>query len=181
MISSECVVIGAGFAGAATAYHLTRLGLTDILLLERETIPGFHSSGRNAAMIRQCVPDSALAQLTRDGAVFLRNLPSDWPVPVQFKQNGSLLLGSGKGWEKLRHDTEIGLSLDVEVSLWTPEQAKKPCSGPQRSGIRRRGLVRYGRDYRYSRALVGLPESGNSQGHAHSLWQRSPGHSPDGC
>lgn len=124
MISAECIVIGAGFAGAATAYHLTQLGVTDILLLERETIPGFHSSGRNAAMIRQCVPDPALAQLTRDGAVFLRNLPSDWPMPVQFKQNGSLLLGSGKGWEKLRHDTEIGLSLDVEVSLWTPEQAK---------------------------------------------------------
>src|SRR5262249_52257189 len=125
MISTDCIVIGAGFAGAATAYHLTRLGVTDILLLEREAMPGFHSSGRNAAMIRQCVPDSALAQLTRDGAAFLRSLPSDWPVPVQFKQNGSLLLGSGKGWEKLRHDTEIGLSLDVEVSLWTPEQAKK--------------------------------------------------------
>ena len=124
MISAECIVIGAGFAGAATAYHLTRLGLTDILLLERETIPGFHSSGRNAAMIRQCVPDSALAQLTRDGAAFLRDLPSDWPVPVQFKQNGSLLLGSGKGWEKLRYDTEIGLSLGVEVTSWTPEQAK---------------------------------------------------------
>ena len=124
MISVDCIIIGAGFAGAATAYHLTRLGLTDILLLERETIPGFHSSGRNAAMIRQCVPDPALAQLTRDGAVFLRHLPSDWPVPVQFKQNGSLLLGSGKGWEKLRHDTEVGLSLGVEVTSWTPEQAK---------------------------------------------------------
>jgi D-arginine dehydrogenase len=124
MTSVDCVVIGAGFAGAATAYHLTRSGLTDILILEQEMIPGFHSSGRNAAMIRQCVPDPALARLTRDGAAFLRNLPSDWPVPVEFKQNGSLLLGSGKGWEKLRRDTEIGLSLGVEVSSWTPEQAK---------------------------------------------------------
>src|SRR5215475_14778842 len=117
MTSCEYLIIGAGFAGAATAYHLTRRGITDVLLLEQEAIPGFHSSGRNAAMIRQCVSDPALAQLARDGAAFLRSLPSDWPVPVQFKQNGSLLLGSGKGWEKLRHDTEIGLSLDVEVSL----------------------------------------------------------------
>ena len=45
MISVECIVIGAGFAGAATAYHLTRLGLTDILLLERETIRGFTHPG----------------------------------------------------------------------------------------------------------------------------------------
>ncbi|HXV81394.1 MAG TPA: FAD-binding oxidoreductase, partial [Candidatus Binatia bacterium] len=37
---------------------------------------------------------------------------------------GSLLLGSGPGWEKLRRDTELGRALGVEVNLWTPEQAK---------------------------------------------------------
>ena len=124
MDSVHCVVIGAGFAGAATAYHLTRRGLTDILLLEQETIPGFHSSGRNAAMIRQCVPDPVLGRLTRDGAAFLRSLPSDWPIPVEFKQNGSLLLGSGKGWEKLKQDAESGRNLGIDVTSWTPEQAK---------------------------------------------------------
>src|SRR3970040_1600987 len=98
----EYVVIGAGFAGAATAYHLARRGVTDVLVLEQEALPGFHSSGRNAAMIRQCVPDAALLTLARNGAAFLRELPPDWPEPVQFKQNGSLLLGSGAGWEKLR-------------------------------------------------------------------------------
>jgi D-arginine dehydrogenase len=128
MIFADCVIIGAGFAGAATAYHLTQRGLTNILLLEKEPIPGFHSSGRNAAMIRQCVPDPELARLTRDGAAFLRNLPGDFPGPVSFKQNGSLLLGSGKGWDKLRQDTEIGRSLGVDAVLWTPEQAKTHVS-----------------------------------------------------
>jgi D-arginine dehydrogenase len=123
MISSECLIIGAGFAGAATAYHLARRGVADVVVLEQETIPGFHSSGRNAAMIRQCVSEPALFDLTRDGAAFLRNLPGDWPEPVQFKQNGSLLLGSGDGWNKLQKDAEIGRSLGVEVELWTPMQA----------------------------------------------------------
>ena len=125
MIAAEYVIIGAGFAGAATAYHLSRRGASDILLLEQETIPGFHSSGRNAAMIRQCVPDPDLLALTRDGSRFLRNLPADWPEPVQFKQNGSLLLGSGDGWVKLQCDAELGRSLGVEMELWTPEQAKR--------------------------------------------------------
>ncbi|MGH7826184.1 MAG: NAD(P)/FAD-dependent oxidoreductase [Candidatus Binatia bacterium] len=125
MASTEYVIIGAGFAGAATAYHLARRGVADILLLEQEAIPGFHSSGRNAAMIRQCVPDAALLGLTRGGAAFLRQLPNDWPVPVQFKQNGSLLLGSGPGWEKLKRDAEVGRSLGIEAEFWTPEQAKQ--------------------------------------------------------
>ena len=125
MISVEHVIIGAGFAGAATAYHLTRRGITNVLILEKEAIPGFHSSGRNAAMIRQCVSDPALTRLARDGAKFLRHLPPDWPVSVEYKQNGSLLLGSGKGWEKLRHDAETGEYLGIDVRLWTAEQAKR--------------------------------------------------------
>ena len=125
MISCECAIIGAGFAGAATAYHLTRRGMSDVLLLEQESIPGFHSSGRNAAMIRQCVPDPAVAQLARDGAAFLRNLPGDWPVPVQFKPNGSLLLGKGDGWQKLKRDGEEDRKLGINVEFWTPEQARR--------------------------------------------------------
>jgi D-arginine dehydrogenase len=125
MNSYEIVIIGAGFAGAATAYHLARRGRADVLLIEQESIPGFHSSGRNAAMMRQCVPDPDLATLTRDGATFLRNLPSDWPEPVGFKQNGSLLLGSGAGWNKLQQDAMVGRSVGIDVVLWTPAQAKQ--------------------------------------------------------
>jgi D-arginine dehydrogenase len=125
MNAFEFVIIGAGFAGAATAYQLTRRGVTSLLLLEQESIPGFHSSGRNAAMMRQCVPDPELAALTRDGAAFLRSVPPDWPEPVQFKPNGSLLLGSGEGWKKLQHDAEIGQQAGIDVVLWTAEQAKK--------------------------------------------------------
>jgi D-arginine dehydrogenase len=128
MVSCDYLIVGAGFAGAATAYHLTRGGITDILLLEQEAIPGFHSSGRNAAMIRQCVSDPALSELARDGAAFLGNFPSDWRVPVQFKQNGSLLLGSGEGWEKLKREAEFGRSLGIDVVLWSPAQAKRHVS-----------------------------------------------------
>lgn len=125
MNSLEFVIIGAGFAGAATAYHLARRGAGDILLVEQEGIPGFHSSGRNAAMMRQCVPDPELARLTREGAAFLRDIPSDWPEPVAFKPNGSLLLGSGEGWEKLKHDAEIGRRAGIDVLRWSVDQAKK--------------------------------------------------------
>jgi hypothetical protein len=31
--------------------------------------------------------------------------------------NGSLLLGSGAGWQKLQHDAEAGLSVGIEMEL----------------------------------------------------------------
>ncbi len=125
MIFHDYVIIGAGFAGAATAYHLTHRGATDVLILEQEAIPGFHSSGRNAAMIRQCVSDAALFSLTRRGARFLRHFPFDWPVPVEFKQTGSLLLGSGPGWDRLQQDAEIGRAHELEAELWLPARVKQ--------------------------------------------------------
>lgn len=44
-------IIGAGFAGAATAYHLKKMGVSPVIF-ERESIPGFHASGRNAGLFR---------------------------------------------------------------------------------------------------------------------------------
>ncbi|MGH7767323.1 MAG: FAD-dependent oxidoreductase, partial [Candidatus Binatia bacterium] len=40
MTSFQYVIIGAGFAGAATAYHLALSGAREILILEKEEVPG---------------------------------------------------------------------------------------------------------------------------------------------
>lgn len=124
MASFDYVVIGAGFAGAATAYHLARGGARGILVLEREESAGVHSSGRNAAMVRQVVSDPALTALAEQGAAFLRDPPADFPVPVSFAQNGSLLLGSGAGWKKLSADAETARGLGMAVECWAPERAR---------------------------------------------------------
>ncbi|HEY2988085.1 MAG TPA: FAD-dependent oxidoreductase [Candidatus Binatia bacterium] len=123
MTSSEYVIIGAGFAGAATAYHLALTGAREILILEQEEVPGVHSSGRNAAMVRQVVSDPALAELTAEGAAFLQSLPPDWPVPVDFERNGSLLLGSGAGWPKLAADADAARRMGMAVECWSRERA----------------------------------------------------------
>jgi D-arginine dehydrogenase len=45
------VIVGAGFAGASTAWALGRAGLGPGVILERESTFGFHASGRNAALL----------------------------------------------------------------------------------------------------------------------------------
>ena len=124
MISPRYVIIGAGFAGAATAYHLARRGAREIVILEQERVAGVHSSGRNASMVRQVVAEPALIELTRDGAAFLRSLPADWPTEVPYRQHGSLLLGRGERWQALSRDAERAKRAGIEVGLWSPAKAK---------------------------------------------------------
>jgi glycine/D-amino acid oxidase-like deaminating enzyme len=121
--SAQIVIIGAGFAGASTAYHLTHSGLRDILILEQEEIAGVHSSGRNAGMIRQIVSDKVLASLVKEGVDFIRRLPGEWPIAVGFQQNGSLLLGAGAGWKKLMADAENVQKAGVPVECLSAGEA----------------------------------------------------------
>ena len=60
----DIVILGGGFAGAATAFHLSKITSAKILVLEAEKVFGEHASGRNAGMLRQPVTDSVIQKLT---------------------------------------------------------------------------------------------------------------------
>lgn len=77
MPSATVCIIGAGFAGAATAYFLTRAGVRDVVILEQEAQPGAHASGNNAAMARQFVLDPEIRRLAIRGTQFLYDPPAD--------------------------------------------------------------------------------------------------------
>jgi glycine/D-amino acid oxidase-like deaminating enzyme len=128
MKSAQVVIIGAGFAGASTAYHLIRSGVRDILILEQERDTGIHASGRNAGMVRQMVSDESLIPLVREGADFIRRLPEEWPEAVEFQQKGSLFLGGGAAWQRLKADTETAKKAGIPVDFLLPDQACRKVS-----------------------------------------------------
>jgi D-arginine dehydrogenase len=70
--TADIVIVGAGVGGAATAWHLRRLCAGKVLLLEREPLLGEHSSGRNAAIVRDVHVEEPVAALLREGADFIR-------------------------------------------------------------------------------------------------------------
>lgn len=122
---ADYVVIGAGFAGAATAYHLACRGARNICILEREAVAGVHSSGRNASFVRQVIPDPLLAELAVEGRAFLQGLPADFPVDVAYTPIGSLLLARDAQWDDLARDAEHASVLGLAVECWTPDRARK--------------------------------------------------------
>lgn len=73
--NANVVIIGGGFAGAATAWALNRLGIADVIVLEREVQLGRYASGRSAGLGRQLTEDEDTTVLTVRGAEMLRQMP----------------------------------------------------------------------------------------------------------
>jgi D-arginine dehydrogenase len=75
----DVAIVGAGFAGMATAWWLGRRGVRDVLVFEREPELGRYASGRSAGMGRQLAEDDLVTGLTVTGAAHLRQLfPKVW-------------------------------------------------------------------------------------------------------
>jgi D-arginine dehydrogenase len=78
---ADFLIIGGGIAGASVAYWLAPHG--SVILLERESQPGYHSTGRSAAMFMESYGTPQVRALTMASRAFLENPPSgfsDYPV-----------------------------------------------------------------------------------------------------
>lgn len=81
--TTDFVVIGGGIAGASAAYELQARGST--LLLEREPLPGQHTTGRSAAFLVESYGSPVVQRLTRATRRFLEALPGDFATsPVMY-------------------------------------------------------------------------------------------------
>ena len=86
----DVAIIGAGLAGASTAFHLSQSFKGSILILERESAPALHASGRNAGLVLQSVADPEIRRLAAAGVIAYSRQAEE----IGFRQTGSLLLGS---------------------------------------------------------------------------------------
>jgi D-arginine dehydrogenase len=96
MSKDRIIIIGAGMAGAATAYFLTRKGLRNIILLEKEKIAGAQSTGRNAAILRTMIPTPIFYQLACESAEFYFNPPEGFSSDPLVDQVGVYLAATAE-------------------------------------------------------------------------------------
>jgi D-arginine dehydrogenase len=77
----DFIVVGCGMAGASVAARLSTRG--SVALLEMESQPGVHSTGRSAALFSEIYGNATIRALSRASRPFLFETPSGFsPVPL---------------------------------------------------------------------------------------------------
>ena len=96
MSKDRIIIVGAGMAGATTAYFLTRKGERNIVLLEKEKIAGAQSTGRNAAILRTMIPTPVFYRLACESAEFYFNPPEGFSSEPLVERVGVYLAASAE-------------------------------------------------------------------------------------
>ena len=85
------IVIGAGIAGASAAYELA--SDSRVIVLERESQPGYHTTGRSAALYTETYGNRAIRALTSGSRAFFEAPPAGFSDHPLLSPRGTLLIG----------------------------------------------------------------------------------------
>ena len=127
----DIAVFGAGIAGASLAWRLA--GHRRVLLLEQEAQPGYHSTGRSAALFLESYGPPAVRALTRASRSFYVHPPAGFTLTPLIKPRGALYLatlGQQALLEKLR--LELAPTCPGLITLNAAQiLARVPCLRPE--------------------------------------------------
>jgi len=86
---ADLIVVGAGMAGVAAAAHLA--AGRRVVLLERESQPGYHSTGRSAALFTETYGNRAIRTLTGASRAFYEAWADGFAEHPILKPRGALM------------------------------------------------------------------------------------------
>jgi sarcosine oxidase, subunit beta len=110
--SFDVVVVGAGITGVSTAYHLLKLGVGRVLLLERAA-PAAGGTGKSAAIVRQHYSSALMARLALESVAVLEEVERE--TPGAFYQSGYMMLVP----QELRQAADSNLEMQRAVGIDT--------------------------------------------------------------
>lgn len=128
----DFLVVGAGMAGASVAHWLSAHG--QVVVLERESQPGYHTTGRSAAMYLEGYGSAQVQALTLASREFLLHPPADFAAHPLMVPRGALMVATvGQEAELSRHAAVLA-ELGVRHEVLTPAQASAlvPVLRPER-------------------------------------------------
>ncbi len=120
---AQVVIIGGGIIGCSVAYHLCKLGLTDVVLLERKSLTSgttWHAAG----LVGQLRATQNLTRLAQYTTTLLQELEAETGQATGFKQTGSLAIANNaERFEELRRGASMAKCFGLEVEVIGPREA----------------------------------------------------------
>lgn len=119
------VIIGGGIIGCSLAYHLTRRGCSDVLLLERRKLTSgttWHAAG----LVGQLRATHNLTRLAQYTTGLYEGLERETGQATGFRQVGSVAVAASEArLEELRRGASMARCFGLEVQLLTPGEAQE--------------------------------------------------------
>jgi 4-methylaminobutanoate oxidase (formaldehyde-forming) len=126
--TADVAIIGGGIIGCSIAYHLTKLGIKNVVLLERRQLTcgtTWHAAG----LVPQLRATRTLTELAKYTSELLKTLEAETGQATGFKQNGSIGVALTEArFEEFKRTGAMGGAFGVEAELLTPSDvlAKYP-------------------------------------------------------
>ncbi len=124
---AQAIIIGGGVAGCSIAYHLTKMGWRDIVLVERGQLTG-GSTHRAAGLIGQLRGTYNLTRMIMYSVELYGRLHDETGLDPDWRQVGSLrLAGTALRMEEIRRLAAQAKAFGLDVELLTPREAVALC------------------------------------------------------
>jgi 4-methylaminobutanoate oxidase (formaldehyde-forming) len=122
--SAKIVIVGGGIVGCSVAYHLGKMGLTDVLLLERGKLTS-GSTWHAAGLVGQLRTSANITQLLGYSVALYDKLEQETGLATGWKRNGGLRLACNQErWTEVKRQATTATSFGLEMHLLSPKGAQ---------------------------------------------------------
>ena len=121
--TAETVIIGGGVMGCSILHSLAARGMTDSLLLERDSL-GSGSTGRSSSAIRMHYSTEVHARMAWQSFQVFRNFDQIVGGECGFTQTGHLIMGGEADAPVFRANVAMQQSIGIDTRLVTQAEAR---------------------------------------------------------
>uniref|UniRef100_A0A3P8QTS2 Sarcosine dehydrogenase n=1 Tax=Astatotilapia calliptera TaxID=8154 RepID=A0A3P8QTS2_ASTCA len=123
--SADAVVIGGGSLGCQTIYHLAKMGMTNVVLLERDRLTA-GTTWHTAGLLWQLRPsDVEVELLAHTRNVISKDLEEETGLHTGWIQNGGLFIASNKQrLDEYKRLMSLGKVYGIESHVLSPAETK---------------------------------------------------------
>ena len=126
---ADVIIIGGGIIGCSIAYHLTKIGVNNVIILERKQLTcgtTWHAAG----LVGQLRASRNMTELAKYSADLFYNLEQETGHATGMKQHGSISLAlNNQRFEELKRGASMASNFGLEVDVITPNQILKYWPG----------------------------------------------------